>query len=121
MTITSDVENYPGFADVIQGPWLMEQMQKQAEHVGTEILSDVITAVDFTRRPLLMKGDSGTTYTADAAIIATGAQPRWPGLPGEQRFHGPGLSASATSDGSFYPAREAHRNSALTGKSGYER
>jgi len=106
LTITTDVENYPGFADVIQGPWLMEQMQKQAEHVGTEIVSDIITEVDFTRRPFVMKGDSGATYTADAVIIATGAQARWLGLPGEQKFNGRGVSACATCDGFFYRNKE---------------
>ncbi len=102
MTITTDVENYPGFADVIQGPWLMEQMQKQAEHVGTEIVADIINAVDLTRRPLVLQGDSGTTYTAEAVIIATGAQARWLGIPGEQKFNGRGVSACATCDGFFY-------------------
>jgi len=106
MTITTDVENYPGFADVIQGPWLMEQMQKQAEHVGTAIVSDIINEVDFTRRPFVMKGDSGTTYTADSVIIATGAQARWLGLPGEQQFNGRGVSACATCDGFFYRDKE---------------
>ncbi|MEQ8355897.1 MAG: thioredoxin-disulfide reductase [Kiloniellaceae bacterium] len=106
MTITTDVENYPGFADVIQGPWLMEQMQKQAEHVGTEIVSDLISEVDFTRRPFVMQGDSGATYTADAVIIATGAQARWLGLPGEQKFNGRGVSACATCDGFFYRNKE---------------
>ena len=106
MTITTDVENYPGFADVIQGPWLMEQMQKQAEHVGTEIVSDIINEVDFSRRPFVMKGDSGATYTADAVIISTGAQARWLGLPGEQQFNGRGVSACATCDGFFYRDKE---------------
>lgn len=106
MTITTDVENYPGFADVIQGPWLMEQMQKQAEHVGTEIVSDIINEVDFTRRPFVMKGDSGTTYTADAVVLATGAQARWLGIPGEQKFNGRGVSACATCDGFFYRNKE---------------
>src|SRR3546814_7863531 len=106
MTITSDVENYPGFADVVQGPWLMEQMQKQAEHVGTEIISDIITEVDFARRPLLLKGDSGTTYTADAVIFATGAQARWLGIPGAKKFTGRGVSACATCDGFFYRGTE---------------
>ncbi len=106
MTITTDVENYPGFADVIQGPWLMEQMQKQAEHVGTEIVSDIINEVDFSRRPFVMKGDSGTTYTADAVVIATGAQARWLGIPGEQKFNGRGVSACATCDGFFYRDKE---------------
>ncbi|HIP78972.1 MAG TPA: thioredoxin-disulfide reductase [Kiloniellaceae bacterium] len=106
MTITTDVENYPGFADVIQGPWLMEQMQKQAEHVGTELISDIITEVDFTRRPSVLKGDSGTTYTADAVIVATGAQARWLGIAGEQKFNGRGVSACATCDGFFYRDKE---------------
>ncbi len=106
MTITTDVENYPGFADVIQGPWLMEQMQKQAEHVGTELISDIITEVDFSRRPFVCKGDSGTTYSADAVIVATGAQARWLGLAGEQKFNGRGVSACATCDGFFYRDKE---------------
>src|SRR5215467_3940178 len=80
LTITTDVENYPGFADVIQGPWLMEQMQKQAEHVGTTTLFDVITSVDFSRRPFVCTGDSGDEYIAESVIIATGAQARWLGL-----------------------------------------
>jgi thioredoxin reductase (NADPH) len=102
LTITTDVENYPGFADVIQGPWLMEQMQKQAEHVGTKIFSDLITEVDFSSRPFVCKGDSGDSYRADAVIIATGAQARWLGLPSEQHFNGRGVSACATCDGFFY-------------------
>jgi thioredoxin reductase (NADPH) len=102
MTITTDVENYPGFADVIQGPWLMDQMRAQAEHVGTEIVHDQIDAVDLTRRPFRLEGDSGTEYTADSLIIATGAQARWLGLPSEDRFKGYGVSACATCDGFFY-------------------
>lgn len=102
MTITSDVENYPGFADPIQGPWLMEQMQKQAENVGTRIAYDIITKVDFSVRPLRCIGDGGTVYLADAVIIATGAQARWLGLPSEQHFNGRGVSACATCDGFFY-------------------
>lgn len=102
LTITTDVENYPGFADVIQGPWLMEQMQKQAEHVGTKIVSDLITEVDFSSRPFVCKGDSGDSYIADAVIISTGAQARWLGLPSEQHFNGRGVSACATCDGFFY-------------------
>ena len=102
MTITSDVENYPGFADVIQGPWLMEQMQKQAEHVGTRIVNDVIVEVDFSTRPLRCVGDSGDVYLADAVIVATGAQARWLGLPSERHFNGRGVSACATCDGFFY-------------------
>jgi thioredoxin reductase (NADPH) len=106
LTITSDVENYPGFADVIQGPWLMEQMKAQAEHVGTKIVSDLIVEVDFNQRPFRLHGDSGTMYTADSVIIATGAQARWLGLPSEQKFQGFGVSACATCDGFFY--REKH-------------
>jgi thioredoxin reductase (NADPH) len=102
MTITTDVENYPGFADVIQGPWLMEQMRLQAEHVGTELIADVITEADLKRRPFSLKGDSRTEYTADALIIATGAKARWLGLPSEQKFQGFGVSACATCDGFFY-------------------
>jgi thioredoxin reductase (NADPH) len=102
LTITTDVENYPGFADVIQGPWLMDQMKAQAEHVGTKVVSDLITDVDFDRRPFTLKGDSGKTYTADSIIIATGAQARWLGLPSEQKFQGFGVSACATCDGFFY-------------------
>ncbi|WP_411817728.1 thioredoxin-disulfide reductase [Hyphococcus sp. DH-69] len=102
MTITTDVENYPGFADVIQGPWLMEQMQKQAEHVGTEFINDLITDVDVSNRPFTLKGDSGETYETDALIIATGAQAKWLGLPSEEKFQGFGVSACATCDGFFY-------------------
>ncbi|HEX4298627.1 MAG TPA: thioredoxin-disulfide reductase, partial [Devosia sp.] len=106
LTITTDVENYPGFADVIQGPWLMEQMQAQAEHYGTRIVNDLIVDVDFDRRPFTLTGDSGKTYTADSVIVATGAQARWLGLPSEQKFQGFGVSACATCDGFFY--REKH-------------
>jgi thioredoxin reductase (NADPH) len=102
MTITTDVENYPGFADVIQGPWLMEQMRLQAEHVGTEIIADLITEANLKRRPFWLKGDSGTEYIADALIIATGAKARWLELPSEQKFQGFGVSACATCDGFFY-------------------
>ncbi|WP_370335830.1 thioredoxin-disulfide reductase [Parvularcula marina] len=102
LTITTDVENYPGFADVIQGPWLMEQMKAQAEHVGTKMISDIITEVDFETRPFKAIGDSGTVYTADAVVIATGAQAKWIGLPSEQKFQGFGVSACATCDGFFY-------------------
>ena len=102
MTITTDVENYPGFADVIQGPWLMEQMQRQAVHVGAEMIADTIVEVDLKRRPLWMKGDSGDEYSCDALIIATGAQARWLGLPSEEKFKGFGVSACATCDGFFY-------------------
>lgn len=106
MTITTDVENYPGFAEVIQGPWLMEQMQAQAEHVGTEMISDHITDVLLDRRPFLLKGDSGNEYTCDALIIATGAQAKWLGLPTEEKFKGYGVSACATCDGFFYRDKE---------------
>nr|WP_243396276.1 thioredoxin-disulfide reductase [Marinicaulis flavus] len=106
MTITTDVENYPGFADVIQGPWLMEQMQKQAEHVGTEFANDLITDVDLTKRPFTLTGDSGETYVADALVIATGAQAKWLGLPSEEKFQGFGVSACATCDGFFYRGKD---------------
>jgi thioredoxin reductase (NADPH) len=102
LTITTDVENYPGFADVIQGPWLMEQMDAQARAVGTEIFHDIITDIDLTKRPFTAQGDSGATYQGDTVIIATGAQARWLGLPSEERFKGFGVSACATCDGFFY-------------------
>jgi thioredoxin reductase (NADPH) len=106
MTITTDVENYPGFVDVVQGPWLMDQMRVQAQHVGTEIISDYIDSVDFRRRPFRLKGDSGTEYTADSVIIATGAQARWLGLLSEERFKGYGVSACATCDGFFFRGKK---------------
>jgi thioredoxin reductase (NADPH) len=106
LTITTDVENYPGFADVIQGPWLMEQMQRQAEHVGTRIVTDHVNKVDLKRRPFRLECDSGDVYLADALIIATGAQARWLDLPSEQRFKGYGVSACATCDGFFYRGKE---------------
>lgn len=106
LTITTDVENYPGFADVIQGPWLMDQMKAQAEHVGTRMVSDIITEVDFDQRPFRLTGDSGEVYTADAVIVATGAQARWLGLESESRFQGFGVSACATCDGFFYRGKE---------------
>ncbi len=106
LTITTDVENYPGFADVIQGPWLMDQMKSQAEHVGTRIVNDIITHVDFDRRPFVLTADSGDTYTADSLIIATGAQAKWLGLPSEQKFQGFGVSACATCDGFFYRGKQ---------------
>jgi thioredoxin reductase (NADPH) len=102
LMITTDVENYPGFADPIQGPWLMEQMMKQAEHVGTEIINDIITEVNLDVRPFRAKGDSGVEYTADALIIATGAQAKWLGIPSERIYQGFGVSACATCDGFFY-------------------
>jgi len=106
MTITTDVENYPGFAEVIQGPWLMEQMQAQASHVGTEFIMDHIARVDLSRRPFRLEGDSGDVYTCDALIIATGAQARWLGLPSEEKFKGHGVSACATCDGFFYKGKQ---------------
>ena len=106
MTVTTDVENYPGFADVVQGPWLMEQMRAQAEHVGTEMLLDQIVTVDLNRRPFRLQGDSGDTYTCEALIIATGAQARWLGLPTEEKFKGYGVSACATCDGFFYKGKD---------------
>ncbi|MGI9483534.1 MAG: thioredoxin-disulfide reductase [Hyphomicrobiales bacterium] len=102
LTITTDVENYPGFADVIQGPWLMEQMRAQAEHVGTEIVSDHITEVDVNQRPFRLTGDSGVVYTCDVLIICTGAQAMWLGMESEEKFKGFGVSACATCDGFFY-------------------
>lgn len=106
MTVTTDVENYPGFADVVQGPWLMEQMRAQAEHVGTEMMLDQIVTVDLNRRPFRLQGDSGDTYTCEALIIATGAQARWLGLPTEEKFKGYGVSACATCDGFFYKGKD---------------
>ena len=102
LTITTDVENYPGFADVIQGPWLMEQMTAQAEHVGTKIINDLIVDVDFSRRPFTAKGDSGKTYIAETIIICTGAKARWLGLESEKSFRNMGVSACATCDGFFF-------------------
>jgi thioredoxin reductase (NADPH) len=102
LTTTTDVENYPGFRDVIQGPWLMEEMQAQAEHVGTRMVWDHIAAVDLKSRPIRLTGDSGTQYFADALIIATGAQAKWLNLPSEEHMKGRGASACATCDGFFY-------------------
>jgi thioredoxin reductase (NADPH) len=106
MTITTDVENYPGFAEVIQGPWLMEQMQAQAAHVGTEFVMDHIVKVDLSRRPFRLEGDSGDAYSCDALVIATGAQARWLGLPTEEKFKGHGVSACATCDGFFFKGKQ---------------
>jgi thioredoxin reductase (NADPH) len=106
LMITTDVENYPGFADVIQGPWLMEQMRLQAEHVGTRMVSDHITKVDLNQRPFRLEGDSGETYTCDALIVSTGAQAKWLGLPSEALFQGFGVSACATCDGFFFRGKE---------------
>ncbi|MCR5872855.1 thioredoxin-disulfide reductase [Phenylobacterium sp. J426] len=102
LTITTDVENYPGFADVIQGPWLMEQMQAQALHVGTEIVSDIVLKADLSQRPFRLETDSGQVWLAETLIIATGAQAKWLGLESEQKFQGFGVSACATCDGFFY-------------------
>ena len=102
LTTTTDVENYPGFRDVIQGPWLMEEMQAQAEHVGTKVIWDHISAVDLSRRPFRLTGDSGAQIFADALVIATGAQAKWLGLPSEEHMKGRGASACATCDGFFY-------------------
>ncbi|MCP4923964.1 MAG: thioredoxin-disulfide reductase, partial [bacterium] len=102
LTVTTDVENYPGFAETIQGPWLMEQMTKQATHVGTELITDTIIEVDFSKRPFKAIGESGTTYTADTLTIATGAQAKWLGLPSEEKFRGYGVSGCATCDGFFF-------------------
>jgi thioredoxin reductase (NADPH) len=106
LTITTDVENYPGFADVIQGPWLMEQMEQQALHVGTDIISDIITSVDLSSRPFTCIGDGSMIYRAESLIIATGAQAKWLGLDSEQKFQGFGVSACATCDGFFYRNKE---------------
>ncbi len=106
LTITTDVENYPGFADVIQGPWLMEQMQAQATHVGTRIVTDHVSKVELSQRPFRLTCDSGDTYLADSLIIATGAQARWLDLPSEHKFKGYGVSACATCDGFFYRNKE---------------
>ncbi|HEY4114623.1 MAG TPA: thioredoxin-disulfide reductase [Rhizomicrobium sp.] len=102
LTITTEVENYPGFAEAIQGPWLMDQMQAQAEHVGAKIVHDTITAVDLAKRPFTLIGDSGDRYIAETLIVATGAQARWLGLPSEEQFKGFGVSACATCDGFFF-------------------
>ncbi|MBI1775716.1 MAG: thioredoxin-disulfide reductase [Proteobacteria bacterium] len=106
LTITTDVENYPGFAEVIQGPWLMEQMAKQAEHVGTRLIFDTIVSCDLAQAPFRAVGDSGDHYTGDALIICTGAQARWLGLPSEKKFQGFGVSACATCDGFFFRGKD---------------
>jgi thioredoxin reductase (NADPH) len=106
LMITTDVENYPGFADVIQGPWLMEQMRAQAEHVGTEIIEDIVTSVDLSKRPFRLTMDSGAVLDAETVIIATGAQAKWLGLPSEAAFQGFGVSACATCDGFFYRGKK---------------
>jgi thioredoxin reductase (NADPH) len=106
LTITTDVENYPGFAEPIQGPWLMEQMQAQAENVGTTLIHDLIVEVDLSKRPFVCKGDSGDTYIGDTLIVATGASARWLGLDSEKQWSGMGVSACATCDGFFFRGRE---------------
>ena len=106
LTITTDVENYPGYGDVIQGPWLMEQMQEQAKNVGTNIINDIIKSVDFKTKPFKAISESGTEYTADSVIISTGAQARWLGLDSEKKFQGFGVSACATCDGFFYKEKK---------------
>ncbi|MGH7045025.1 MAG: thioredoxin-disulfide reductase [Stellaceae bacterium] len=106
LMITTDVENYPGFADIVQGPWLMEQMQQQARHVGTRIIVDLIESLDLGQRPFVATGDSGDVYLGDTVILATGAQARWLGLPSEDTFRGFGVSACATCDGFFFRGKE---------------
>ncbi len=106
LTITTDVENYPGFADVIQGPWLMDQMRAQAEHMGTELVNDIVTSVNLSKRPFTVKTDSGQDWIAETIIIATGAQAKWLGLESESKFQGFGVSACATCDGFFYRNKE---------------
>ena len=105
LTITTDVENYPGFAEAVQGPWLMDQFRAQAGHVGADVVEDVVTAVDFSARPFRATGDGGDTYLGDSVVIATGAQARWLGIPGEQELGGFGVSACATCDGFFFRGR----------------
>ena len=106
MSITTDVENFPGFAKAIQGPWLMEQMQAQAEHVGTQMIEDTITKVDLSRRPFTLHGEMGDIYQGETLVICTGAQARWLGLPSESKFRGFGVSACATCDGFFFRGKE---------------
>jgi len=105
LTITTEVENYPGFAEAIQGPWLMEQMQAQVEHLGTKVVYDLVTGADLAVRPFVLAGDSGRRYTAESLIIATGAQAKWLGLPNEEKFKGSGVSACATCDGFFFKGK----------------
>jgi thioredoxin reductase (NADPH) len=106
LTITTEVENYPGFAEAIQGPWLMEQMQAQAQHLGTKMVQDTIASVDLARRPFTLVGDSGERYTADTLIVATGASANWLGLASESKFQGFGVSACATCDGFFFRGKK---------------
>jgi thioredoxin reductase (NADPH) len=106
LMITTDVENYPGFAEPIQGPWLMEQMRLQAEHVGAELVSDYVTKAELGQRPFRLTCDSGAVWTCDALVIATGAKAKWLGTPSEEKFKGYGVSACATCDGFFYRGKE---------------
>src|SRR5690606_12940961 len=106
LTITTDVENYPGFEHAVQGPWLMEQMEKQAAHVGTQIIDDTIASVDFSKKPFVCVGESGDTYTAHSVVIATGATARWLGTESEKKLQGLGISACATCDGFFFKNKE---------------
>ncbi|MDX2113394.1 MAG: thioredoxin-disulfide reductase [Alphaproteobacteria bacterium] len=106
LTITTDVENFPGFEHAVQGPWLMEQMEKQAAHVGTQLIDDMIMSVDFSKRPFVCMGESGDTYTADSVVVATGASARWLGTESEKKFAGYGISACATCDGFFFKGKE---------------
>lgn len=106
LSITTDVENFPGFEKAIQGPWLMEQMYKQCEHIGTLILEDLIVDIDLSKRPFVAKGDAGDTYVADTVVICTGAQARWLGIPSEDKFRGGGVSACATCDGFFFRGKK---------------
>ncbi len=106
LTITTDVENFPGFEHAVQGPWLMEQMEKQAAHVGTKIIDDHIASVDLSKRPFTAVGESGDTYRAETLIIATGATACWLGIPSEKKFQGFGISACATCDGFFFKGKE---------------
>ncbi|MFT4717745.1 MAG: thioredoxin reductase (NADPH) [Rickettsiales bacterium] len=106
LTITTDVENYPGFADVVQGPWLMEQMEEQAKKVGTEIISDHIKKVNFSKRPFILEGESGDKYEAETLVVSTGAAAKWLGLESEQKFQGFGVSGCATCDGFFFKDKE---------------
>ncbi len=117
LTITTDVENYPGFADVIQGPWLMDQMRAQAEHVGTRLVSDIIVSADLSRRPFRLVGDAGDVYHADTLVISTGAQAKWLGLPSERKFQGFGVSACATATASSTAAGRCWSSAAATPRS----
>lgn len=107
LMITTEVENYPGFAEPVQGPWLMDQMRQQAEHVGAKLVSDYIVEAKLTEQPFVLIGDSGTTYSCDALIIATGAKAKWLGLASEDKFKGFGVSACATCDGFFFRVKES--------------